>query len=148
MKKVFIILAVLALLTTLYAGTRTELRVMQGNTAAYTAQINDIDSIIFVDIHVPDPTDVLYMIGDATPGGWFVESATPMRQDKEDADRFIWSGVLNQGEFKLLTTNTAWNPCFVRDWEDPTLMHYRETDDDYPDHKWSISPKARSSRRF
>lgn len=143
MKKVFFILAVFALLTTLYAGTRTELRVMQGNTAAYTAQIDDIDSIIFVDIHVPDPTDVLYMIGDATPGGWFVESATPMRQGNSDADRFIWSGVLNKGEFKLLTTNTAWLPCFVRDWEEPTLMHYRETDDDYPDHKWTIDKTGR-----
>ena len=116
---------------------------MQGGKTSFTATVDDIDSILLVDIHVPDPTDVLYLIGDATSGGWLIEDATPMIQDADDPDRFTWTGTLRQGEFKLLTTTCDWLPCFVRDWEDSTKMHYRETNDDYPDHKWAVSPTGR-----
>ena len=138
MKKVFI-LVILTLATIMYADTRTEMRIMKGDVAAYTVDVSEIDSILFVDYHVPGIITSLFLVGDATPGGWYIENATPMHVDAMDDEHFTWTGTLGQGEFKLLTSNGSWLPCFVRDWEDPTKMHYREADEDYPDHKWQIN---------
>ena len=51
MKKVFL-LAVLAIVSgIMYAGTRTVMRVLKGDVAAYSVDVSEIDSIVFVDIH-------------------------------------------------------------------------------------------------
>jgi hypothetical protein len=80
----------------------------------------------------------LYLIGDATPNGWSLDRATPMTMDMTQFSRFYWTGKLNKGEFKLLTTNTDWLPCYVCDTTNAAKMVYRETDESYPDIKWRI----------
>ena len=81
----------------------------------------------------------LYLIGDATPGGWDLSQATDMTMDLNDSAHFSWKGTMNKGEFKLLTTKEDWLPCYVRDENDPTKMHFREKEEDYPDFKWEIA---------
>ena len=80
----------------------------------------------------------LYLIGDATPNGWSLDRATPMVMDMTNFSRFYWNGKLNKGEFKFLTTNTDWLPCYVSDLSDATKMIYRPTDESYADNKWII----------
>ena len=80
----------------------------------------------------------LYLIGDATAGGWELSKATLMHIDANDSAHFTWSGSMNKGEFKLLTTIEGWLPCYVCDENDPTKMHLREKEEDYPDIKWII----------
>lgn len=48
-----------------------------------------------------EPYDALWMIGDASPGGWSVDSdkATPMTKTGENI--FSWSGTLKAGELKF-----------------------------------------------
>ena len=81
----------------------------------------------------------LYLVGDAAPNGWDREHATPMVMDMTNPKIFTWTGLLRKGEFKLLTTTDDWLPCYVSDENDPTRMHYRKTEDDYPDFKWQVS---------
>ena len=52
----------------------------------------------------------LYMVGEATPGGWTIENSTAMQQD---GDAYTWTGNLKIGDFKFLTSNSDWLPCYV-----------------------------------
>lgn len=81
----------------------------------------------------------LYLVGDATPNGWTRERATPMIQNAVNPSLFSWKGLLRKGEFKILTSTADWLPCYVRDENDASIMHYRKTEDDYPDFKWEIA---------
>ena len=81
----------------------------------------------------------LYLVGDATPNGWTRERATPMIQNAVNPSLFSWKGLLRKGEFKILTSTADWLPCYVRDENDASIMHYRKTEDDYPDFKWEIT---------
>ena len=137
MKKLFFIV-LLAAVSMLHAETRTELRIMQSGEAVYTVDIDEIDSIVLVDVHIPDAEEPIYMVGDATPGGWYIEKATPMNADENVRGHFTWTGMLNQGEFKILISTDSWLPCYVRDWDDPTIMHLRHSEEDYFDYKWNI----------
>lgn len=59
--------------------------------------------------------DELYLVGDATPGGWDLEERTPLTQDDENPSIFTWSGELTEGEFKIQT--------YVGDWCDGDWIH-------------------------
>ncbi len=80
----------------------------------------------------------LYIIGDATPNGWDNQLATAMIRDYENISHFTWKGMLKTGEIKFNAQLGDWFPCYVRDEDDPSLMHYREKEEDYPDNKWKI----------
>ena len=110
MKKVFL-LAVFAIVSgIMYAGTRTEMRVLKGDVAAYSVDVSEIDSIVFVDIHFPEHITSMFLVGDATPGGWNIGQASPMNMDANDSEHFTWTGTLVAGELKFLTTNQDWFP--------------------------------------
>lgn len=81
----------------------------------------------------------LYLIGDATPNGWDLSHATAMIIDMTNFSSFSWTGQLRKGEFKLLTSDTAWMPCYVRDSLDENRMVYRPTEETYPDFKWTVA---------
>lgn len=81
----------------------------------------------------------LFLVGDAAPNGWNIGRATPMIMDMNRFSTFSWTGQLHKGEFKLLTTDCTWLPCYVRDTLDDSKMIYRTTEETYPDMKWYIS---------
>lgn len=45
----------------------------------------------------------LYMIGDATPGGWSLDDATEFTPTKDVEGEYVWTGKLKKGEFKACT---------------------------------------------
>ncbi len=47
-------------------------------------------------------TTTLYLIGDATPNGWSADNATAM--ERTDNGQFTWTGKLNTGSLKFITT--------------------------------------------
>ncbi len=49
----------------------------------------------------------LYLVGDATPNGWYNTRATPM--EKVSTGVFRWSGYLRSGHFKFITQLGTWN---------------------------------------
>lgn len=70
----------------------------------------------------------LYLIGDATPGGWSADNATEMK--RQDNGLFTWQGNLRQGELKMITTLGQFLPSYNNDGQGRLV--YR-TSDDQPD---------------
>ena len=83
----------------------------------------------------------LYMIGDATPGGWSLDDATQLTKD---GDTFVWEGNLNAGEMKACISPDSFDVPFVR----PTVADCKITKSgvespDFvyttgPDNKWKV----------
>lgn len=57
----------------------------------------------------------LYMIGDATPGGWSWDHVTALTQDAEDVNHFSYTGPLFEGGIKFPTE-------IVHDWSGQFLL--------------------------
>lgn len=101
--------------------------------------------LIIIDGNLPIKTSTLYMVGDATPNGWSIDSPTPLEAIGEDPLVFSWEGTLNKGEMKLCLTTGSWDAPFIRplnpgeeisstDIADaPFQMHAGD-----PDEKWKI----------
>lgn len=56
--------------------------------------------------------DNLYLIGDACSAGWDADHALPM---EKSGDTFTWTGQLNPGELKFLTTLGSWDNAYGSD---------------------------------
>lgn len=56
------------------------------------------------------PYACIYLVGDATPGGWSLGDATPMAVDASDPCVLTWSGHLTAGELKFsCDCQSDWN---------------------------------------
>lgn len=53
------------------------------------------------------PGNLIYLVGDATPNGWYNTKATPMTEIGDGI--FKWTGTLTAGHFKFLTELGTWN---------------------------------------
>ena len=79
-------------------------------------------------------TTTLYLIGDATPGGWDNNAATEMT--RTDNGRFTWTGALQAGSFKFILARGTFSPCYNNGREDGTLYY---SADGTPDVNFSVS---------
>lgn len=88
----------------------------------------------------PEPANTLYMIGEATQGGWDLAKATAMTY----ADgKYTWTGELLSGDLKFVPTND-FMPCYVAPVENQpvemdtpmTLIYKESADDAVPDNKF------------
>ena len=86
-------------------------------------------------------TTTLYLIGDATPNGWSADNATAM--ERTDNGQFTWTGKLNTGSFKFITTLGEFLPSYNRDATagEGLKLTYR-TSGDQPDEQFTISKEA------
>ncbi len=82
-------------------------------TAGFTACEGEKDLII-IDGELPIKTSTLYMVGDATPSGWSIDTPTPLEASEEDPLVFTWEGPLNEGEMKLCLVTGSWDAPFIR----------------------------------
>ena len=83
----------------------------------------------------------IWMIGDATPGGWSWDSVTEMFQNPANSGKYVYEGRLNQGEIKFPTE-------IKHDWSGKFIVAMRpnadiNTDTSYQevsgvDNKWKI----------
>ncbi|MBO4906742.1 MAG: SusF/SusE family outer membrane protein [Bacteroidaceae bacterium] len=66
------------------------------------------------DVPVVEPieTEVLYIVGDATPVGWNIDS--PSKLEKKSKYIFVYEGELNKGELKACMETGDWNAPFIR----------------------------------
>lgn len=82
----------------------------------------------------------LWMVGDATPGGWSIDNAFPMSANAETPLQFVAEVNLNAGEFKFAINNqTGFGQTFyVRDAENAEKMIFGGDDN-----KWNISEAGR-----
>lgn len=92
----------------------------------------------------------LWLVGDATPGGWSLEAGTSMTQDAANPFKFTATVEMNAGEFKFaINKYTGFDQnMFVKDADDATKLVFRDkdgknandTNDEavYADNKWTI----------
>ena len=79
-------------------------------------------------------TPTLYLIGDATPGGWDAGNASEMTHT--DNGIFTWTGNLTPGSFKFITTLGQFLPSYNNDGSG--MLTYRDNDDQ-PDEKFTVT---------
>lgn len=99
-----------------------------------------------IDIVPFTPYTKIYLVGDATPNGWNIDSATPMTAVQGNSYKFIWTGVLNAGDFKFTCDKKSdWNGAwFLADQsgKEPTgnieQMIFCASGSN-PDNKWKIA---------
>ena len=89
-------------------------------------------------------TQTLYLIGDATPGGWDLSSLTEMEMTGKG--QFTWTGTLMAGGegFKFVTTRNFW-PGYVKAVESPDDMTLRYSETELPgdeDRKFQVDKNA------
>lgn len=105
--------------------------------------------------NLPIKTSSLYMVGNATPNGWSIDSPTPFTATEEDPLVFVWEGDLYAGEMKLCLAPGSWDVPFIRpltagaeigreDISDaPFKMHAGN-----PDDKWNVTAAGTYSLSF
>lgn len=78
----------------------------------------------------------LYLVGDATPGGWDLPKASMLKQDATNPVVYSGSVTLTAGEFKLcINTQTGYGQTFfLVDPNDPTKMVFGGDDN-----KWKVT---------
>lgn len=91
----------------------------------------------------PIETDVLYIVGDATPAGWNIDA--PVALEKKSAYIFEFDGPLMAGEFKACISTGDWGVEFIRPLSDGCKIDKSGAEsDDFvfvanPDHKWRVA---------
>lgn len=78
-------------------------------------------------------TSTLYMIGNATPGGWSANDATEMTRKTNGI--FTWTGRLTAGDFKFITTLGSFLPSYNRGTDGKLTLR---SSDDQPDESFAI----------
>lgn len=93
----------------------------------------------------------LWMVGDAAPAGWVIESPTPM--NKIDYNVFQYEGELAQGEFKCPIEPGNWGGAFIMPATNGTIINRSGVQSDEislmptgdPDNKWLVTEAGRYS---
>jgi len=94
----------------------------------------------------PIAAENLYIVGDATPGGWNIDAPTPL--EKKSDFVYVYEGPLNVGEMKACTATGSWDVPFVRPATDGckiTKTGVEDTSFVYttgPDNKWHVEEPA------
>lgn len=89
----------------------------------------------------------LYMIGDATPGGWSLDDAAEYTPVDGSDGEYTWTGELNLGTFKLCTIKDFTAPFYRPSSSDCTVSGAGVSAPDMiytadPDDKWTVTEKG------
>lgn len=78
----------------------------------FTASCDEERDLIVIEGNIPIKTSTLYIVGDATPVGWNIDSPYLLTPSDEDPLVFIYEGNLTRGEMKAYLTPGNWGaPC-------------------------------------
>lgn len=69
--------------------------------------------VIIIEEALPLKTDVLYIVGDATPAGWNIDDPFKLTKSEENKFIFTFTGHLNTGEFKAPLSTGNWGCNYV-----------------------------------
>ncbi len=79
----------------------------------------------------------LYLLGDVAPDGWDNTKAIPLTAVPNSPGAFKWTGKLNAGNFKFITTLGQWLPSYNKGSDNSTMV--LRTDAGQPDNQWQIA---------
>ncbi len=105
--------------------------------------------LIIIEGNLPIKTSTLYLVGDATPTGWSIDSPTAMAASEADPLVFDWEGNLMCGELKLCLTTGSWDAAFIRPVTAGTEIGTADIDNAEfkmhagdPDDKWNVTAEG------
>lgn len=111
--------------------------------------------LVVIEGNLPIKASALYMVGDATPNGWSIDSPTPFTVNAADNLVFEWEGNLNSGEMKLCLTPGSWDAPFIRPVANGTEIGNAEIKDapfqmhaGDPDEKWRVATSGKYHLTF
>src|SRR5690606_20913121 len=113
-----------------------ECRVIAKVAAEVPDEISPVQTIS-ITTHLPI-TKTLYLLGDATPNGWDANNATEMTAVTNTPKAFSWTGRLNAGKFKFITTLGEFAPSYNKGQSNSSL-YYRSSFDDPYDEQFEIT---------
>nr|NQU93311.1 SusF/SusE family outer membrane protein [Bacteroidota bacterium] len=67
----------------------------------YTITVNLINLTILIESTLSPPFSMLWMVGDASPSGWDIDTPQPFTQSEEDPFIFTYEANFTPGEFKI-----------------------------------------------
>lgn len=91
----------------------------------------------------PIETEVLYMVGDATPNGWNIDAPTQL--NKESQYIFTYEGKLTAGAMKCCMATGSWDVEFIRPAVDAVAINRDGVAESEfikstsPDNKWKVT---------
>ena len=85
--------------------------------------------------------DQVYLIGNATPAAWDINSAIAMTQTSGNSDEFTWEGPLVAGEVKFPTAKSWSSDTFMAAANDQPITNNKAvlTLNGSPDQKWLLT---------
>jgi starch-binding outer membrane protein SusE/F len=121
------------------SDTDTKFTVTEAGVYKITVSLLDL-TITTVKLELPAYENI-YMVGDATPNGWDIGTATELIQDPDNPYIFTYIGVMKPGDFKLpVNRNTDWGQDMYMRLSDSTMyLHHGGAPDD---NKWTITKKG------
>ncbi len=85
--------------------------------------------------------DHIYMVGDASPNGWTITSATELTPNPDNPYLFTYTGVMKPGDFKFpVNRNDDWGQDMFEKTSDSTM--YLHKGGTAGDDKWTITKKG------
>ena len=132
--------------------TATGVKLVQGGSpdnkwqittaGAYKIKLNITPGANTIEIKPFTAPAQLWIVGDATPAGWNINSPTPLVKDAIDPYVFTYTGELKAGEFKIPTATGDWGTDFympVIANEGATSTEMKFVPGGNPDNKWRIT---------
>ena len=124
----------------LVAGGNPDYKWKITTPGAYKIKLNIRDMTISITPFTP--YERLWMVGDATPNGWNIDSPNEMTKDPNDPNVFTYNGPLTIGEFKIPTATGNWGTDYFM----PSVNHQDINSSAVifvpagnPDNKWQIT---------
>ncbi|WEK38306.1 MAG: SusF/SusE family outer membrane protein [Candidatus Pseudobacter hemicellulosilyticus] len=102
----------------------------------------DVSDPAYLTIKPFTPYAKLWMVGDATPAGWNINTPTPMDATPGNAYEFTYTGALKAGEFKIPVTLGNWSGDFYMppvNYPDLSNTGLVFVPGGNPDYKWKIT---------
>lgn len=108
----------------------------------YTITLNLLDLTIAIETSTVPPYSRLWMLGDAIPSGWNIDTPDEMRVDSSNLFVFKYNEVLTAGEFKIPTARGNFNTDYympMTNYQDLSLTGIQLVFNGGPDLKWKIT---------
>lgn len=102
--------------------------------------------VIIIDQALPMKTDVLYIVGDATPVGWNIDAPYQLTKSEDNKFIFTFRGHLNTGEFKAPLTTGNWGCNYIMPMTNGCKINrngaaesgFQVIQNGNPDYKWYV----------
>lgn len=133
-------------------GADNKFKVSESANYYVVCNLNDMTVAVTKAEYQDNPIryNALFLVGDATPGGWDIVSGTPLIWGGENEPfRFTWTGELNEGEFKI--DSNSYNGDWSGPWffagidEDGNIDYSKIIADGTGDRKWQIAESGNYS---